>query len=327
MVARVTLDEPGRRRDESSQEGAVTASADAIECFGCGNRFARELLEEVGDTVFCRACHARMLRRIDERRARGPDGSGPTAVDGRPPVRGHAGPVAGASPADRAATAKPTAADAPCFVCGGPLAGSTLFELRGFSICGSCARALIGDEPPAVEAAPGAPDARDDDDDDDDDVDDDVDDDELDAAPRPIAPEGSGQTAGPLGSVTRGGSSRVVGTPGTGTEWCSGCGRAMPGRGSYQLIGGRPYCPACVVARAAKTGPVRAIPEDETAPADACDACNRPIDRAAVPETKGFRLCAACLNSDPELAIALARSRHQRRLARAGRRLLDGDDD
>jgi len=44
-----------------------------IECFGCGNRFERDQLEEVGDTVFCRACHARMLRRIDERRARGPD--------------------------------------------------------------------------------------------------------------------------------------------------------------------------------------------------------------------------------------------------------------
>jgi hypothetical protein len=286
----------------------MSSSSDAIECFGCGNRFARELLEEVGDTVFCRACHARMLRRIDERRARS-ESSGPTATDARPPARGTASPLDGAHPADRAAMAKPTAADAPCFVCGGPLAGATLFEVRGFAICGSCARSLIGDESAAVE--PDLDDA----------------DDELDAAPRPIAPEGSGQAAGPLGSMTREGSSRIIDTPGTGTEWCSGCGRAMPGRGSYQLIAGRPYCPACVATRSAKTGPVRAVAEDEPSAADACDACDRPIDRAAVAETKGFRLCAACLNSDPELALAIARSRHQRRLARAGRRLLDGEDD
>ena len=207
--------------------------------------------------------------------------------------------------------AKPTAADAPCFVCGGPLAGATLFELRGFAICAGCARGLIGDEPPIADAALGAPDdddARDDDDDDDDG------DDDPSATPRPIAPEGS---------------SRVVDTPGTGTEWCSGCGRAMPGRGSYQLIAGRPYCAACVANRATRSGPVRAgaPPDDEPASGDACDACCRAIDPAAVPETKGFRLCAACLHSDPELALAIARSRHQRRLARAGRRLLDGDDD
>jgi len=277
-----------------------------IECFGCGNRFERDQLEEVGDTVFCRACHARMLRRIDERRARGPD-TGAIGTDARALLRGPAAPLAGANPAERAAVPKSTAADAPCFVCGGPLAGATLFELRGFAICASCARGLIGDEPPVADAALGAPDR--------DDASDDGDDDESSAAPRPIAPEGS---------------SRVVETPGAGTEWCSGCGRAMPGRGSYQLIAGRPYCAACVASRATRSGPVRAsaaADDDEPVPGDVCDACDRSIDPAAVPETKGFRLCAACLHSDPELALAIARSRHQRLLARAGRRLLDGEDD
>ncbi|HEY0986504.1 MAG TPA: hypothetical protein VGD80_05595, partial [Kofleriaceae bacterium] len=126
-----------------------------IECFGCGNRFERDQLEEVGDTVFCRACHARMLRRIDERRARGAD-TGAIGTDARALLRGPAAPLAGANPADRAAVPKSTAADAPCFVCGGPLAGATLFELRGFAICASCARGLIGDEPPVADAALGA---------------------------------------------------------------------------------------------------------------------------------------------------------------------------
>jgi len=192
-------------------------------------------------------------------------------------------------------------------VCGGPLDGATLFELRGFAICGNCARGLIGDEPaPAVLAADEA----------DDDALDRDDDDALDDAPRSIAPEGS---------------SRLVVTPGTGTEWCTGCRRPMPGPGSYQLFAGRPYCPACVATRTRKTAPIRvpsdALDDDDAASPDACEACRRAIDPAAVSLTQGFRLCGACLHSDPELALAIARSRHQRRLARAGRRLLDGDDD
>ena len=196
------------------------APGGGIDCFGCGQRFARDELEDVGDTVFCRACHARMLRRIDERRARG-ESSGPIAPGG--PI-GQSGPLA-----------KPAAADAPCFVCGGPLDGATMFELRGFAICGNCARGLIGDEPapPDLAADEAADDAA---------LDEDDDDDDLGDAPRAVAPEGS---------------SRVVVTPGTGTEWCTGCGRPMPGPGSYQLIAGRPYCPACVAARSRKTGPMR----------------------------------------------------------------------
>ena len=60
---------------------------------------------------------------------------------------------------------------------------------------------------------------------------------------------------------------------------------------------------------------------------ESCDACDRALGAGPVAETEGFRLCAACLHSDRELAVALARSRHQRRLARASRRVLDGDDD
>lgn len=294
-----------------------------IDCFGCGQRFARDELEEVGDTVFCRACHGRMLRRIDERRARGESGgpigpgsptrtSSPTDPPGamggevRIPLRGSIGATGSTGPSVH--LAKPAAADAPCFVCGGPLDGDTLFELRGFAICGNCARGLIGDEaPPADDPAAVAAD---------DDALDLDDDDDLGDAPRLIAPEGSSRIA----------------TPGTGTEWCTGCRRPMPGPGSYQLVAGRPYCPGCVAARTRKTAPMRAPgdaldDDDDAASPDACDACRRTIDPAAVPLTQGFRLCAACLHSDPELALAIARSRHQRRLARAGRRLLDEEDD
>jgi hypothetical protein len=301
--------------------------SDAAACYGCGARLPRALLETVGDTVFCRECLTQMLRRGDERRARA------GAVPGGNQVRGSTGAHQDVGAADPGPM-KAAAADAPCFVCGGALDGPTLFELRGFAICGGCARGLIGegaapDDAPALERARAAVTG---------DVEETLDveiegaiesaiDDATDgaahaahAAPRSVLPEGS---------------SRVVVTPGSGTEWCSRCGRAMPGPGSYQLVEGRPTCPACVAAHAQRTARAAsfasaASPEaDDACDCDArgvCEACSRPID-PAVRETQGFRLCAACLHSDPELALAIARSRHQLRLARAGRRLLEGEDD
>jgi hypothetical protein len=268
-------------------------------CFGCG---ARDQLQEVGDTVFCRACLGRMLRRVDERVAAPPGGralGGPEGASDRSgmprAIAAGAGAIARAmdpSPADRAPLARTPAVDAPCFLCGEPLAGEGFVELRGFAICARCSRSLLGGEPAdgydedrsgGDDAATAA----------------------ADPAQRPAPP------AAPIW------------TPGSGTEWCSRCGRPMPGPGSYVLIDGRPHCAACAATRM-NDGLRRGGPAPD---ADACDACGRALGAGPVGETDGFRLCAACLHSDRELAVALARSRHQRRLARASRRLLDGDDD
>ena len=252
-------------------------------CFGCGGHFEAALLEAVGDTVFCRACLGRLLRRVDVA----------SSAKGTP-----------AAPA--AVPARTSPADPPCFVCGEPLDGDAFVELRGFAICARCSRSLVGEgqgedeDPPARGAAPADDEAAP--------VDDEADDDD------PPAP--------------------VRATPGTGTEWCSGCGRAMPGPGSYQLVDGRPTCAACVAARPAPPRGRRSSssasagtkPPPAAAP-DACDACRRAVAPGELRATRGFHLCAACLESDPELALALAQARHRRRLERAGRRLLGGGDD
>jgi hypothetical protein len=239
-------------------------------CFGCGQELAPGAGTAVGDAMFCGACLGRLLRRGDERGAAvpggplaGASGSGP---NGAPRTTGIA--AAAAAPA----TAAP--ADAPCFVCGEPLDGDALVELRGFAICASCARGLVGEDAEVIEPAP-APAAR-------------------------------------PGSTTV----RIQVTPGSATEWCSRCGRAMPGPGSYQLLDGRPHCPACVAAYGRSP-----------AAASACEACGRSVAPASLGEIEGFELCAACRHSDPELALSLARARHHRRLARAGRRILDGEDE
>jgi hypothetical protein len=104
--------------------------------------------------------------------------------------------------------------------------------------------------------------------------------------------------------------------PGSGTEWCAACGRPMPGPGSYHIIEGRPHCAACAATRPASS---RGEP---------CDACRRVTRVEVLTTTRGFRLCAACLENDPELALAVAQARHRRRLERQGRRLLgEGEDD
>jgi hypothetical protein len=106
-------------------------------------------------------------------------------------------------------------------------------------------------------------------------------------------------------------------TPGSGVEWCAGCGRAMPGPGSYRVIEGQRLCAACAAERPA-------APRTH----ELCDACRRPTPADSLRPTRGFRICVACNESDPALALALAQARHRRRLERQSRRLLDdGDDD
>ena len=254
-------------------------------CFGCG---ARDQLREVGDTVFCRACLGRMLRRVDERAESAPRGI-ERSETGRAPL-----------------AATPTA-DAPCFLCGEPLDGQGFVELRGFAICVRCSHSLLG-EPPADDGGSGDP--------------------EINGRSFPAGGAGdpaalADRSDGEADPAQRPAAAAPVWTPGSGTEWCSRCGRPMPGPGSYVLIEGRPHCAACAAARM-HDGLRRGDPPPAV---EVCDACDRALGAGPAAETDGFRLCAACLHSDRGLAVALARARHQRRLARASRRVLDGDDD
>ena len=211
-----------------------------------------------------------------------------------------------AGPQGSAAVANLPPVDAPCFLCGEPLEGRAFVELRGFAICAGCSRGLVGEGSPAAEAAgAGAL---------------------VTAADRPVAGDDDddpSRRAAPPG--LRG---PRIETPGTATEWCSGCGRAMPGPGSYRLVDGRPHCAACVAARPSL--PSRPQPGADAPAAaleDTCDACRRPAAPGALREARGFRFCVACLDTDPALALALAQARHRHQLERAARRILAGGED
>lgn len=176
------------------------------------------------------------------------------------------------------------AADAPCFLCGEALEGEAFVRLRGFAICAACSRAFAVD--PVDEGTRTAPVAEADRDHD---------------------------------GATNGASDRSA-APAT-IERCAGCGRILPGPGSYRLLEGRPHCPDCVAARP--------VPRRRSADPDAesCDACRRAVDAGHLREVRGFRLCLPCIESDRELALSVAQARHRRRLERQGRRLLGEEDD
>jgi hypothetical protein len=298
---------------------------EAPACFGCGGRFEPAQLEEVGDTVFCAACLGRMLRRVDERGARiagKHDANGVTGAMGAS-LAGRAFAMNGANAANDAnvandahaahgaggaAVANLPPADAPCFLCGEPLEGRAFVELRGFAICASCSRGLVGAGSPAAEASGAGALVIDDD--------------------RPVAGDDAADDDPSRRAAPPAHRGQRIETPGTATEWCSGCGRAMPGPGSYRLVDGRPHCAACVAARPSQ--PPRPQPSVEAPAAaleDTCDACRRPAAPGALSEARGFRLCVACLDTDPALALALAQARHRQQLERAARRILAGGED
>jgi len=120
---------------------------------------------------------------------------------------------------------------------------------------------------------------------------------------------------------------------------CVGCGKMIPGGGSKQ-VEEEPYCPDCYyglpeeVRQAAEEAQAAAMAGEETklaeitpeepAPAkptkveapEGCASCGKDVPEDELQTVEGFAICQACLSSDAELAVHLARARHQKSLQR-----------
>jgi formylmethanofuran dehydrogenase subunit E len=114
---------------------------------------------------------------------------------------------------------------------------------------------------------------------------------------------------------------------------CRGCGRRIP-KGGGRIVNGNPFCPDCYYAmppsEETRDLPVHAPPQaatgiremgretDETADEakDRCGCCNHPLRSGLYHEVEGFTLCRACLSTDPDLAVQVARERHRKLLER-----------
>ena len=120
---------------------------------------------------------------------------------------------------------------------------------------------------------------------------------------------------------------------------CAGCGRMIPEGGSKQ-VDEDAYCPDCYyglpeeVRQAAEAAQAAAmageevtsveVTPEEPAPAKppaveapgGCESCGKAVPEDKLQTVEGFAICQACLSSDAELAVHLARARHQKRLQR-----------
>jgi hypothetical protein len=120
---------------------------------------------------------------------------------------------------------------------------------------------------------------------------------------------------------------------------CAECGRMIPAGGSKN-VDDEPYCPDCYyglseeVRQAAEEAQAAAMAGEEAeaaeisgemeAPVEApeieafpgCESCGKEVSEDNLQTVEGFAICQACLSADDELAVHLARARHQKRLQR-----------
>jgi len=267
-------------------------------CFQCGKRTDAEQLTAVGDGEFCAACFRLLL---DARTLAPSAAVVPAAASDKP--RAPAG-----ARVSRA-----------CLVCERSIQGDAAVSFLGGEICAACnaqmQRELQAPQPEGA-ALPAADDAARS---------------QTDSAAAALAAARAAVTErAPASDSVAGGAAaeraletvNVMFTPGAETRWCAGCERPMPGPGSYRVIAGEPYCPACVPFYSAMNlgaHPRHPTPVTQTgnsSPAAAgvgCDCCGGALELGAEP-CDGFRFCTACFTSDAELALSVARARHRRKL-------------
>jgi hypothetical protein len=118
---------------------------------------------------------------------------------------------------------------------------------------------------------------------------------------------------------------------------CYGCGRQIPAIGSKQFDG-NPYCPDCYYGlpeiKAQKPKPFQAAVPDQPAGAEKkhagtgeheaglrCQACQREVLPVNLKTVEGFEICLACLTTDQDTALEIARTRHRKALEKIKKEL------
>ncbi len=280
-----------------------------MECKGCGKNINGEEYRDVADWQFCLECFERLMNK--------PVQGGESAPAGMRTITGNRDGVE-----DRTGISTPEDETRRCGLCEKELAPGEGGKLGIWTLCPGCRQALVAaPDPRADPAAAGE-------------VPDDVGTEEKAADDEPRS--GDDQ---PIHPQVRATFMQSVN--------CSGCGRRIPLGGS-KLLDGEPYCPDCFYARsrseaagtariptshAESAGPPPPAPqpgdaisaadgnrtgepsvEEATVKVRSCESCGRDAIRGNLTQVEGFFICRACLATDPDLALSIARARHQKRL-------------
>jgi len=253
-----------------------------MECRGCGKTLNQSDVRMVSRWPFCPDCFQGLLEKKD---------STPAPLESR-----------FQESVDRETPPQETApAMVPCHLCKLPTAASLLKKVGIWMFCPGCyadlAAPAIVDEPPFDQEAPGA-----------------------------VAKEHADTHDKSSVETTREqvDMARFV--------KCAGCGRRIREAGS-KVLDGESLCPDCYYNGARQTAsPVeggflpmssaasahRPSTERETA---RCQSCDQPDGLSALTQVQGFHICRACLGTDRNLAVRIARSRRLQLLRRLEKEL------
>jgi hypothetical protein len=264
----------------------------ARRCFQCGVSAPVEELTTLGDGVFCAPCFRQLLT--------GNEPASPRQSPSRPLASTPSSLTRPSNPQGGAASQprpKETSKQrvARCLVCESPLSpDGQRGHFLGGGLCGTCTAELNSELASARLAEPA-----------------------------PVASRRLGSDD--PGFVQVEASEVQPETPGSGTAQCAGCDRLMPGPGSYRLWEGKPYCAGCLpFYRRASIGvpATPAVPLSAGGPpvAAVCACCESP---GSLRLFAGFLICGPCQDSDPSLALAIARARHTRRMVALGQTLFE----
>lgn len=288
-----------------------------VRCFQCGKATPASEAVAVGDGRFCPDCFATLLDATATSDKRSDATQGPTRQTAVSPLpAGHeAKPQRqdkNLAPAAPTAQQRASSRHSRCLVCEVPLVAADAVAFLGGVLCAVCCEQMNAEL--AEARSREAPEKR--------------------AQPATMRQE---RDSGVDDAGTAPKAGVAVWTPGSETVACAGCQRPMPGPGSYRILGGAPYCAACLPFYARLEQEAGALVRKGSTPIAAaerlgansseqgCDCCGRQLQANAEPH-QGFYLCAACQADDVELALLVAKARHRRHLIKLKQRLEEGAD-
>jgi len=247
-----------------------------MKCKGCQQKISEDACQKVADWSFCQDCFEKLIQKSQ-------NGGSQVSADA-PELKPD--PKAGLE-----------AKKAVCRICAKPIEKDQIKKIGSWIFCSACHADLIFRPPetvlPANQSAEKNGDAQ------------------------KEKPEIDAESAG------------RVKVQMNKTVVCQDCGRQIVELGS-KTVEGKPYCPDCFYARQGETAEnVEIHIQEKSTPqpvstgitagavsdgGSQCDACERDTVEESLKAVDGFLLCEACLTTDKELAVQIARRRHRERL-------------
>lgn len=250
-----------------------------MECRKCGTEITGDEYRMVAEWPFCLPCFERLLNKPTEPSPAEPAPAEEPAAAEQPGAEPPAAPEqppalsfsVSLSTAPRDAGPQKKAGQITCLLCEREIEGGTQQQLADWTFCPTCYATLVS--MPDEEEEPAAPRPR----------------------KSPLVPP-------------------TYAKP----KACKGCGRRLQERATKEL-GDEPYCPECYQSRSRSAAQVvpgvqAQVKADRPAPpkpaGNVCESCGREVAPAALQTVEGFSICQACLSTDADLAVHLARKRH-----------------